>query len=94
MKNTCCHYDRNKKECKVLCEMQCEERGKCSFCETEIEYNERVKTYNNFIQPQIDKFNEIARKNYWGEAKRRKEYHEFMRMSQARKALYIQELDK
>ena len=44
----CFHYWRG--ECKVLEELVCRER-KCSFCETEKEYNKRQKEFYRKYKP-------------------------------------------
>lgn len=92
MKNTCCHYDERKNECKILCEMQCEKRGKCSFCESHEEYNERMKKYNESIQPQIDIFMEVAKKKLWDKEKRERQLEKYLAMSQEKKNKYIKQV--
>ena len=47
-KKGCYHYWRG--ECRILEELVCEER-KCSFCETEKEYNKRQKDFERKFRP-------------------------------------------
>lgn len=63
-KYNCYWYNGLRRECGVLNCLNCT-NGKCSFYETEAEYKERQKKYNNEIGYQIQIIDDLAAKRGW-----------------------------
>ena len=91
MENKCIWYSIKDNQCKILEETQCLEGKKCTFCECQHAYNERIKEFNKKMKPYIDGFNQVAYKNRWTIQKKETNYKDFMKMSSVRKTMYLKE---
>lgn len=88
--NTCGWYGNEKTgECDILCNLQCIERGKCTFYETSEEKEERLTSYNKILEATQERLHNIGKKKKWNKTRLKEEWNALIKLSAIEKEKYF-----
>lgn len=92
-KELCGWYLRNSNNCKILCELQCDLRGKCTFCESKKSIIERNAPYIEAMKKYEEIFKKIKKSKKWSNERLKEEFNSFLKSTTQEKEEYLSLLE-
>ena len=88
-----CHWGKGI-ECKLLCETQCIKNKKCTFHETDIEIEQRLKPYNEMVDTYRERINMIGKALNWKQSIRDKKLIDLLKKPRIERDKVLNLLEK
>lgn len=92
-KELCGWYLRNSNSCKILRELQCDLRCKCTFCESKKSIIERNTPYIETIEKYKEIFKKIKNQKKWSNERLKEEFDSFLKSTTQEKEEYLSLLE-
>ena len=92
VKERCGWYSERTGECTLLCELQCENKDKCTFYETKNQIEERQRIHNTIMKNYEYRLKYIKDLKGWSKKRYEDEWKDFLKLSADEKEIYLESL--